>query len=59
LRFINHPHIIKLFEVLDTTTDIYVVMEMAKGGELYNYIQNNDFTEDMARHFFKKIIEGV
>jgi len=34
-------------------------MEMAKGGELYNYIQNNDFTEDMARHFFKKIIEGV
>ena len=46
MKFINHPNIIKLYEVLDTTTDIFVVMEMAEGGELYNFIQNNDFSED-------------
>ena len=34
-------------------------MEIAEGGELYNFIQNNDFEEDQARHFFKQIIEGV
>lgn len=59
MKFINHPNIIKLYEVLDTTTDIFVVMEIAEGGELYNFIQNNDFEEDQARHFFKQIIEGV
>lgn len=42
LKFINHPNIIKLYEVLDTTNDIFVVMEMADGGELYEYIQNHE-----------------
>ena len=26
LKFINHPNIIKLYEVLDTTNDIFVIM---------------------------------
>ncbi len=32
---------------------------MAEGGELYNYIQNNDFTEEEVKQFFKQIIQGV
>ncbi len=45
LKFINHQNIIKLYEVLDTTNDIFVIMELAEGGELYDYIQNNDIYE--------------
>jgi serine/threonine protein kinase len=41
LKFINHHNIIKLYEVLDTSNDIFVIMELAEGGELYDYIQNN------------------
>jgi len=41
LKFINHPNIIKLYEVLDTTNDIFVIMELASKGELYDFIQNN------------------
>ena len=32
LKYINHPNIIKLYEVLDTTNDIFVIMELASKG---------------------------
>ena len=44
LKFINHHNIIKLYEVLDTSNDIFVIMELAEGGELYDYIQSNDIS---------------
>lgn len=59
MKFINHPNIIKLYEVLDTTSDIYVVMEMAAGEDLYKYIDEHDLTEEQAKNFFVQIISGV
>lgn len=37
LRLFRHPHIIKLYEIITTPTDILLVMEYA-GNELFNYI---------------------
>jgi hypothetical protein len=34
----KHPHIIGLYEVLETPSDIYAVMEFVSGGELFDYI---------------------
>lgn len=38
LRRFNHPHIIKHFEFIDTTSDIFIVLEYAAGGELFDLI---------------------
>ena len=38
LKLFSHPHIIRLYEVIDTPSDIYVVMEYVSGGELFDYI---------------------
>ena len=32
---------------------------MARGGELYEYLQNNDLTEEDAKRLFSQIIEGI
>lgn len=60
LRLFMHPHIIRLYEVIDTPTDIYVVMEYVKSGELFDYIvEKGRLQEDEARRFFQQIISGV
>lgn len=51
-----HPHIIRLYEVIETPTDIYVVMEYVKSGELFDYIvEKSRLQEDEARNFFQQV----
>ena len=38
LKLFRHPHIIKLYEVITTPTDIFMIMEFVSGGELFDYI---------------------
>ncbi|KAI9121406.1 hypothetical protein K1719_008439 [Acacia pycnantha] len=60
LRLFMHPHIIRLYEVIETPTDIFVVMEYVKSGELFDYIvEKGRLQEDEARIFFQQIISGV
>ncbi|OEL27113.1 SNF1-related protein kinase catalytic subunit alpha KIN10 [Dichanthelium oligosanthes] len=60
LRLFMHPHIIRLYEVIDTPADIYVVMEYVKSGELFDYIvEKGRLHEEEARRFFQQIISGV
>ncbi|XP_043696830.1 SNF1-related protein kinase catalytic subunit alpha KIN10 [Telopea speciosissima] len=60
LKLFMHPHIIRLYEVIETPTDIYVVMEYVKSGELFDYIvEKGRLQEDEARNFFQQIISGV
>ena len=60
LRLFMHPHIIRLYEVVETPTDIFVVMEYVKAGELFDYIvEKGRLGENEARHFFQQIISGV
>ena len=56
----NHPHVIRLYEVLDTPSDIFVIMEYIARGELFDYIVTHGrLSEREARGFFQQIIAGV
>ncbi|KAI7986605.1 SNF1-related protein kinase catalytic subunit alpha KIN10 [Camellia lanceoleosa] len=55
-RLFVHPHIIRLYEVIETPTDIYVVMEYVKSGELFDYIvEKGRLQEDEARSFSNRL----
>ncbi|KAF2133683.1 serine threonine protein kinase SNF1p [Dothidotthia symphoricarpi CBS 119687] len=59
LQLLRHPHIIKLYTVITTQTEIIMVLEYA-GGELFDYIVNNGrLQEDKARKFFQQIVCAV
>jgi hypothetical protein len=56
MRLFMHPHIIRLYEVIYTPADIYVVMEYVKGGELLYYIvEKGRLEEEEARRFFQQV----
>ena len=60
LKLFRHPHIIKLYQVMSTPTDIFMVMEHVGGGELFEYIiKHGKLKESEARRFFQQIISGV
>lgn len=48
LRRFNHPHIIKNFEYIDTPSDIFMVIEYAQGGELFDYISRRERVSSIA-----------
>ncbi|KAK5131696.1 hypothetical protein LTR08_000750 [Meristemomyces frigidus] len=59
LQLLRHPHIIKLYTVITTPTEIVMVLEYA-GGELFDYIvQHGKMAEDKARKFFQQIVCAV
>ncbi|XP_048482495.1 5'-AMP-activated protein kinase catalytic subunit alpha-2 isoform X2 [Plutella xylostella] len=60
LKLFRHPHIIKLYQVISTPTDIFMIMEYVSGGELFEYIvKRGKLHEHEARRFFQQIISGV
>lgn len=59
LRLLRHPHIIKLYEVIATPSDIIMVLEYA-GGELFQYIVDHGrLSESEARRLFQQIISAT
>ncbi|KAK7739180.1 Protein kinase [Cytospora paraplurivora] len=59
LQLLRHPHIIKLYTVIKTSTEIIMVLEYA-GGELFDYIvQHGRMEEDEARRFFQQMLCAV
>eukprot|EP00842_Homolaphlyctis_polyrhiza_P000635 jgi/Hompol1/1572/HPOL_005641-RA len=57
---LDHPNIIKIYQVLETEEECFVVMEYAKGGELIDYIAARDYlTEKEARRIFRQIISAL
>ncbi|KAH0616027.1 hypothetical protein JD844_026798, partial [Phrynosoma platyrhinos] len=41
LRRVKHPNIIMLIEEMDTATELYLVMELVKGGDLFDAITSS------------------
>ncbi|WFD07189.1 non-specific serine/threonine protein kinase [Malassezia vespertilionis] len=59
LRKLRHAHIIKLYEVISTPSDIIMVLEYA-GGELFQYIVDNGRLEvSEARRFFQQLVAAI
>ena len=56
----RHPNIIQLYEVLDTQNSVYLIMENADGGEMFDYIvAHRHVPERQACIFFHQIIDGI
>lgn len=59
MKKVNHPNVLHLYEVMATKSKIYIVLEYAKGGELFNKVAKGRFKEDIARWIFQQLISAL
>ncbi|BAT98158.1 hypothetical protein VIGAN_09178700 [Vigna angularis var. angularis] len=60
MKIINHPNVVKIYEVMASKTKIYIVLELINGGELFDKIaQSGRLKEDEARSYFHQLINAV
>ena len=60
LKLLNHPNIVRLFDVAETDKEIILTMEYAGGGELFDYIvAHSRLKEREARRIFRQILSAI
>eukprot|EP00811_Abedinium_folium_P008914 NODE_1823_length_2366_cov_3.625279.p1 GENE.NODE_1823_length_2366_cov_3.625279~~NODE_1823_length_2366_cov_3.625279.p1 ORF type:complete len:630 (+),score=187.45 NODE_1823_length_2366_cov_3.625279:222-2111(+) len=60
LKLLRNPHVIQLYEIIETPRQLYLIMEYASGGELFDYIVlHGRATEQDACRFLHQILAGV
>lgn len=60
MRRCKHPNIVRMYEDYDTSRHIFLVMELIKGGDLFDAISSAmKFTEDVTRSYVKDIAKSL
>lgn len=60
LECVQHPYILRLFEVVETFGKVHLVTEFIEGGELYyKIVQNGVYTEAKARRIFRQLALAI
>jgi 5'-AMP-activated protein kinase catalytic alpha subunit len=60
LKLIRHPNIVQLYEIIETPKQLYLIMEYASGGELFDHIvARTRLSEPEACKFYQHIVSGI
>jgi 5'-AMP-activated protein kinase catalytic alpha subunit len=60
LKKVRHPNIAMLYEIIETDNDLYLTMEYANGGELFeSIVTHGRLSENKACKYFQELISGI
>lgn len=60
LQMLDHPNIVKLYEVYQDPKNIYMITEYLEGGELFDMIlKSRNFNENIAAKIMKQVLSAV
>lgn len=60
MKTLDHPNLIKMYEIYEDPRTLYLVMEVCSGGELFDAIvQAGKFTEKQAARLMSQILGGT
>jgi len=60
MKMMDHPNIVKLYESFEDHRNIYLVMELCSGGELFDkIIDNGHFKEATAAFIMRQIVQAI
>lgn len=61
MKLVQHPNVVRLYEVIDTHSKLYLILELADGGDLYDYIMRHEggLSEQLACEYFAQIVRAI
>ncbi|CAI5756869.1 unnamed protein product [Candida verbasci] len=60
MKLLNHPNVLRLYDVWETTKALYLVLEYVEGGELFDLlVERGPLQEIEAIKYFRQIILGT
>ena len=60
MKLIRHDNIMSLHDVYETKDELFLVMELIEGGELFDYlVKKGKLVESEARKFFQQMLLGL
>ncbi|XP_054714116.1 SNF-related serine/threonine-protein kinase-like [Uloborus diversus] len=61
MKLVQHPNVVRLYDVIDTQTKLYLILELGDGGDMYDYIikHENGVDEETAKKYFRQIVHAI
>lgn len=61
MKLVQHPNVVRLYEVIDTPNKLYLILELGDGGDLYDYIMKHGtgLNERLAKRYFRQIVTAI
>ncbi|KAK6491621.1 SNF-related serine/threonine-protein kinase-like isoform X1 [Huso huso] len=61
MKLVQHPNIVRLYEVIDTQTKLYLILELGDGGDMFDYIMKHEegLSEQLAKKYFAQIVHAI
>lgn len=57
---LDHPNIVRLYEVFESDDFVYLVQEVCDGGELFFYVtKSKHLTEEEAANIMRQIFSAI
>ncbi|CCH43774.1 Serine/threonine-protein kinase [Wickerhamomyces ciferrii] len=60
MKLLNHPNVLRLYDVWETSKSLYLILEYVEGGELFDLlVEKGPLSEQEALGYFRQIILGA
>ncbi|KZT23657.1 Pkinase-domain-containing protein [Neolentinus lepideus HHB14362 ss-1] len=60
MKLMNHPNIMRIYDVYEGDKELYLILEYVEGGELFDYLVNHGKLRPLqALAYFKQIVYGL
>uniref|UniRef100_A0A8D2LEF0 non-specific serine/threonine protein kinase n=1 Tax=Varanus komodoensis TaxID=61221 RepID=A0A8D2LEF0_VARKO len=61
MKLVQHPNVVRLYEVIDTHAKLYLILELGDGGDMFDHIMQHEggLAEEQAKHYFAQIVHAI